>query len=156
MFLNYIIYKSCTWTDNLIIQQFVNNLPANIITKINSYIERILSNFNEIIIYNIINKKINFTLLGELFTDYCKFIVKDNLHSIYQEIYILNKHINMSSEYVEKLTPIEREIYIASLRKENKISTENIPTSPQAVPIPQNNQYPSLDSIDTFKHTMGG
>lgn len=130
-------------------QQLVNILPVSIIKDIQLYVDNVITKFNELIIYNLFNKKISFSFLGTLYTDYCKFIVKDNLHSIYQEIYILNKHINLSSDYVEKLLPIEREIYIASLRRENKSSIEeSSPTTPTTIP--------QINSLDEFQHEMGG
>jgi hypothetical protein len=132
--------------------QLIDNLPLNIVKDIELYIADIISQFNNLIIYRLPDTEVSFSFLGSTYTDYCKFIIRDNLQSIYQEIYILNKHIGLSSDYIEKLTPIEREIYISSLRKENKSSTEDIPQSSSPV-IPQNN---SIDNFDEFKQTMGG
>ena len=135
--------------------QLINILPITIVKDIQIYIDNIITKFNEIIIYNLFDKKISFSLISNLYTDYCKFIIKDNLHSIYQEIYILNKHINISSEYIENLTPIEREIYISSLRKENKSSSSDLPANAAV----DNNMIPQdniIDTIDEFKYSMGG
>ena len=132
--------------------QLLNMLPASIIKNIQIYIDNIITKLNELVIYNLFDKKISLSVVGNLYTDYCKFIVKDNLHSIYQEIYILNKHINLSSEYVEQLLPIERNIYIASLRKENKSSNEEaLPSGVAAIP-----QEDLMSGLDEFREEMGG
>lgn len=133
--------------------QIINSLPVNIIEKIFKYIQDTIAKFNTINIYSVFDNKVPFTFLGNTYTDYCKFAVKDNLHSIYQTIFILNKYAHMSSDYIEKLTPIERDIYIANLRKENMKSTDETSISNSNIPIPQESL---LDSIDDFKNAMGG
>ena len=156
-FIRYIKINNTTYFFNEIKKetqdQIINNLPVTIIEKIFKYIEDIITKFNKINIYSIFDNKIPFTFLGSTYTDYCKFAVKDNLHSIYQTIYILSKYAHISCDYIEKLTPIERDVYVANLRNENMKSTEEPSTLNSSIPIPQEN---ILDNIDDFKNVRGG
>jgi hypothetical protein len=136
----------------------LHTLPTTVIDNIQLYITNIIQQFAAVTIYNFDSTEIKFSFIGTLYTDYIKFIFRENMYKIYQEIYILSKHVNMSAEYIEKMTPLEREMYISFFKQENKTSSEglppqqDIPISPAQEPVSDFN----IDSFDDYKNIMGG
>lgn len=136
----------------------INALPAILIQDVHSYILNIIEQYSKVILYNFNNTEVKFNFIGALYNDYIKFLYRENMYKIYQEIYILSKHINMNAEYIEKMTPLEREMYISFFKQENKASSNELPAN-QEIPI-TNTEVPvsdfSLDSLDEYKNIMGG
>ena len=136
----------------------INALPATIIKDVHAYILNIFDQYSKVVLYNFDNAEVRFNLIGSLYADYIKFLYRENMYKIYQEIYILSKHINMNAEYIEKMTPLEREMYISFFKQENKSASNDLPVAKE---IPVGNTEAavsdfSLDSLDDFKNIMGG
>ena len=143
-------YSSLTLEEK---KEIYSNLPASITRDIEVYVLELLEKFNTICLYSILDIKLYFNIIGSSYTDYIKFIIERDLYNIYQEIYILTKHANVSADYVEKMTSVERDIYLSMLKQEKKIMEETASIPDMDTPISINKE---LDEIDVFKQTMGG
>lgn len=148
-------FKSLPYSAQL---RIINGLPISIVKYIHEYMLKIIEAYSKVILYNFNNTEVRFNFLGTLYTDFIKFLFRENMYKIYQEIYILSKHINMDAEYIEKITPLEREMYISFFKQENKAASNDIPTTNE---IPLNNTDTavsdfSIDSLDDYKNIMGG
>lgn len=132
----------------------VSVLPVFLIKKIQEYMYNILNTLSNIIFYKVFDTTINFNIFGKTYAEYIKFIFEEDLYNLYQETYILTKHANMAAAYVDKLTALERNIFISLLKQENQTqesSSEREDTT-NITNIPGND----IDSLDIYKQEKGG
>jgi hypothetical protein len=136
----------------------LDKLPADIIHSINSYVQDLYKKLSEVFLYKVLEDCLPLTITGDTIFEYIKFIFKDNLHNIYYDIYNLNTHLNFDSNYIENLSPVEREMYITFFKKENqKQSTSTAPVSQPIGDINEGiNERSIIDTLDTFKQMKGG
>lgn len=128
-------------------------LPAVFYKNITDYISKILDQINVIKLYSFNEQTINLTF-GSVYLDYIKFVLREDLYKVYQEIYVLNKQINFSSDYIEVMSPLEREMYISFLKQEHQQSSP----PPQMPDQPMHNLDTANDisQFDSFAQSMGG
>lgn len=130
----------------------LESLPTLFIQKIQQYTYETIEQLNTINLYTIFDTKINFNIFGKTYADYIKFLFQEDLFNLYQETYILTKHINMSANYVDNLTALEREVYISLLKQENQSQQQDATVDENTVNVPNN----SIDSLDLYKQEKGG
>lgn len=132
-----------------------NTFTINIINQIKDYILKVINAINKIILYKDLDNTLYLNILDGSLFDYITFLFNENLYNIYQSIYILTKHVGLSAEYIENLTPIERDLYLKLLEKENaEISkASNDGENNENINIPNNS---SLDGLDTYAAMKGG
>lgn len=131
------------------IKEILNNLPAHIYQKILSYVKFCLDRLYKVIIYSYLEEEIYFNY-NKNYIDFIKFIFKEDLYGIYQDIYILNKTANFNSEYVDSMSPLERQLYISFIVQE-KQQNSKVPPTQEEVKI----NSPS-GTFDTYMNQMGG
>lgn len=132
-------------------RQIINQLPSSTLSKVHIYIHNIINSIKNIVLYKTHNFTLRFNIFSMIYFDYIKLIFQEDLFKIYYDIYILNKTINMSSEYIENITPIERDLYISIYKRENKTAQ----TNDQDIPIQQREDN-SLSDLDIYKNIKGG
>lgn len=132
-------------------EAIINSLPVVLYNQIIDYINTCFKTISNIKIYSFFEDNISLSF-GQNYYDFIKFILKDDLYKIYQEIYILSKNANFSPTYAENISPIEREMYMSFLRQENQQSptnheTSNVTNLPVSAPLAE---------FDTFASSIGG
>lgn len=132
-----------------------NTFTVNTIKEVKNYILKVTNCINKIILYKDLDNTLNLNIIDGSLFDYIKFLFNENLYNIYQSIYILTKHVGLSAEYIENLTPVERDLYLKLLEKENaEISkANNDGQNNENINIPNNS---SLDGLDTYAAAKGG
>ena len=66
----------------------------------------------------------NLNLDSNEYTNFLKSVYNENLHNVYQNIYYLTSMLQFSPEYIEKMTPNERELYWSYWHKDQKKKKE--------------------------------
>lgn len=120
-----------------------NNLPAFLQKDIVEYIKTAFSSIQNIPIYSILDEEIKFSF-NDIYLDYIKLLYKEDLYKIYQEIFLLTKSAKFTAEYVESMSPSERQLYITFLVQESQ--------PPSSASAEQVNDVP----YDSFMQQMGG
>jgi hypothetical protein len=132
------------------IDYLLNNLPAFIYQKILTYVKDTLNLIQTIQIYSYFDNTVMFSF-NSIYTDFLKFMFKEDLYGIYQEIYLLNKTGGFNSQYIDDMPPLERQLYVSFIAQEKQQS--GIRQAPaDTSTIPQNN----IDPFDTYMNEMGG
>ena len=132
-----------------------NTFTVNTIKEVKNYILKVTDCINKIILYKDLDSTLYLNIIDGSLFDYIKFLFNENLYNIYQSIYILTKHVGLSAEYIENLTPIERDLYLKLLEKENAEMSKanNDGESNENINIPNNT---SLDGLDSYAAMKGG
>jgi len=118
-------------------------LPISIKKQIDEKISHIYKQFSDIVLFKLNNEngdenKICFELDKKYIYEFLKVMVKDDLKSLYQNIFDMKRHMNIGFNEHKYMTLSEMEIYISMFNKEieeeNKQQTENT----------NNNQFPKI------------
>lgn len=131
------------------IQQILENIPATLHQKILLYVKDIITSINGIKIYSYFNEEIYFNY-NFIYVDFLKFFLKEDLYGIYQDIYLLSKTANFSSDYIENISPLERQLYLSFITQERQQLSKSTSAS-HDIPIET-----GIDSFDSFMNQMGG
>lgn len=132
------------------IRAVVSTLPAGLYQKLIIHIKSILRDIYSVKIYSYLDEEILFNF-NTIYIDFLKFLFKEDLYGIYQEIYLLNKTAGFDSNYVEGMSPLERQLYISFITQERQQNSK--PSSAVSQDTLPNN---SVDSFDSFMNEMGG
>lgn len=128
-------------------------LPVNLYEQIISYVKETINTMHSVLIYSYFEEEIFFNY-SRVYIDFIKFFLKEDLYSIYQDIYLLNKVASFNSDYIENMSPLERQLYITFIMQERQQTTTGPSTNnPSSNSIPNN---ASVDTFDSFMNEMGG
>ena len=132
---------------------FLSQLPVGVYQQLIKYIKNIIISINSIKIYNFFEEVIYFSF-NEVYVDFLRFLFKEDLYNIYQEIYLLNKAGQFTSEYVDNMSPLERQLYISFITQEKQHVSADVTSQPKEEDgqIPMND----INQFDTFMNEMGG
>lgn len=106
-------------------QKIIEKLPSKLLRKIWDQIQIIKKQIN-ISLFDINclcgHKIINSTLVidNAQYTGFLKSVFSDNLHNIYQHIYYMTHWFHFTPEYIESLTPGERDVYWGYFNRDEK------------------------------------
>jgi hypothetical protein len=118
-FIKKITIKDITTTDINDYNQILNKLKPKHINLVNQYYTKAIKNLQTLLFFKPVEKKYNipFISTSEEILYLLKLLFGENLINIYDDIFYLSKHINMSAEYLENCTPGEFKIFAKNLEE---------------------------------------
>jgi hypothetical protein len=128
LFIKQITLKNKTINNFNDIKAIVNVLTPRFINTVNTHCTTIQQKLQNVYFYKNINSKFNIPFIVTL--DEILFLIKllfgDNLINIYNDIFYLSKHVNISAEYLESCTPGEFKIFTKNLEEMLQINSDTI------------------------------